>query len=69
MIVGISFVALGLFLCAFRSHLSRWAVEGNYKVFGIRFSSEIYRVSFLIAGLGFVVLGILATFQIIKWRL
>lgn len=65
---GIFFTILGLVMIIFRSRLAYWAVEENWKIFGVRFSKLGYKVSFFIGGVIFTLIGILTLFQIIRFK-
>lgn len=66
-IIGsIFFMVFGLLLSLFHKRIGVLAAEYQYKLFRIHFNPVGYQVSFLLAGVIFVALGILDFFQVIK---
>lgn len=65
---GTIFIGLGVAMIIFRKWAAHSAVEWNYKLLGIRFSEQGYKISFFIVGLIFAVLGLLVLFQIIRFK-
>ena len=66
--VGLFFIAFGLLSVIFSRVFTRWAIVGNYKILGIRFSEKGYRPIFIIVGIIFTVIGILELLEIVKFK-
>lgn len=62
------FIIFGVSLAIFRSQASQAAVEWNYKLFGVRFNEKGYEISFLVAGVFFVVMGVVTLLRIVEFR-
>jgi hypothetical protein len=56
---GVSAILVGSAGATFSPQYARSAVEWNYMLLNIRFSERVYQISFVLAGIGFFLLGVL----------
>lgn len=68
LIPGVFFALFGLLMVVLRLQMAHSAIKWNYRIFGVKFSENGYKVSFFVGGLFFIVIGILALFQVIKFK-
>jgi hypothetical protein len=63
---GVFFTLAGLLLVIFHSTISRLAVKWNYRMIGIRFNEQGYKIGSILVGLIFIISGLLTLFREIK---
>ncbi|MFH1094321.1 MAG: hypothetical protein V1739_09270 [Candidatus Omnitrophota bacterium] len=67
-IIGnIFLVILGFGAAIFHKYIAKITVEQHYKLLHIRFSEKGYEITFLLAGIMFITIGVLSIFGIIKF--
>jgi len=67
--VGIFFILYGLFFLVFRSDLQKFARNSWYKRFpNIKIFERQYGILFFIAGVGFILGGLLLLTNLVRWR-
>jgi len=59
-------IVWGYFLATRSRELSEWTVDRLYKIVGYRYPAWIFKYSFLVGGIGSVVLGVLIALKIIS---
>ena len=68
MIMLIGHVVFGLIAIVFSKAFAKVTSDFYYKLSSVRFSEKGYQVAFVICGIGFAIIGILAIFGIIKYK-
>jgi len=62
---GIIFLAMGLVFAAFHRGFAHLTDEFWFKVMGVHYGEQIYRIGFLLGGIAFMIFGVLALLQIL----
>lgn len=64
--LNIFYLVFGLCGVLFNKIIAHWGVEYQYDMTGKLYKELIFRITFYIAGIGFVIIGILGIFNIMK---
>ena len=70
-IIGVIVLSAGCLMTVFHKAFARLTIEGQNKFWGLRFGQKeikITEIVSVIVGMGFIVLGFLSLFRIIRFR-